>query len=68
MVARPSVRHRQPQHTPHGPAGDRFVTELRGNAYYVFDAKTGGIVGGPYRSREAAQSRADALQTTVARR
>ena len=44
------------------------MVELRGNAYYVFDAKTGGIVGGPYRTREAAQSRSDALQQTVTRR
>ena len=55
--------------TPHGVAGDRYVVELRGqHHYYVFDAKTGGIVGGPYREREAAQSRADALQATLARR
>lgn len=54
--------------TPHGIAGDRFVTELKGNAYYVVDVKTGGIVGGPYRTREAAQSRSDALQQTVVRR
>ena len=68
MVARPPVRRKPPQRTPHGIAGDRYVVELRGNAYYVLDAKTGGIVGGPYRTREAAQSRSDALQQTVTRR
>lgn len=67
-MARPSVRRRQPQRTSHGIAGDRYVVELRGTAYYVVDARTGGFMGGPYRTREAAQSRADALQQTVVRR
>ena len=47
---------------PHGIAGDRFVVELRGQHLLRHRSKTGGIAGGPYRRREAAQSRADSLQ------
>ena len=68
MVARQAVRHKKPDRIPHGIAGDRYVAELKGNAYYVIDQKTGGISGGPFRTREAAESRADALQRTIAGR
>lgn len=51
--------------TADGPAGDRYVVEVRANAFYVVDAKTGVIVGGPYRQRHDAQARADAWQRTV---
>jgi hypothetical protein len=63
---RTPVKRAEAKKTPHGIAGDRYVVELRGNAYYVVDVKSGGLFrGGPYRTREAAQSRADALQSTV---
>ncbi len=44
----------------------RTVVEVRANAFYVVDAKTGVIVGGPYRQRESAQAHADAWQRTWA--
>jgi hypothetical protein len=65
-MARQSVRsNKRDKRAPHGIPGDRYVVQLLGNAYYVIDQKTDGIMGGPYRSREAAQDRADALQRTI---
>jgi hypothetical protein len=60
----------------YGIAADRYVVELRGSQFFVIDAQTGGIVGGPYsargatavQGRAAAQARADRLNATVIRR
>jgi DNA anti-recombination protein RmuC len=51
--------------TPHGIAGDRFVVELKGRQYFVIDAKTSMVMGGPYSDRVLAQNRADALQRNL---
>jgi hypothetical protein len=51
-----------------GIPGDRYRVELRGLSYYVIDAATGGIMGGPWGSRDPAQQRADLLNVTFRRR
>jgi hypothetical protein len=59
----------------YGIAADRFVVELRGTQFFVVDAQTGGIMGGPYsargtmaaQGRAAAQARADSLNLTITR-
>ena len=68
MVAKAHVDRGRKARRPAGPAGDRYVVEIRANAFYVVDAKTGVIVGGPYRQRHDAQARADAWQRTVVER
>jgi len=60
VVARSSVTKKTGRKT--GIPGDFFRVEIKGNSYYVLDARTRVIVGGPYNTREAAQERADALQ------
>jgi hypothetical protein len=52
---------------PAGVAGDRFVVQLKGNWYYIIDAKTRLIAGGPYNTRWEAQEKADALERTKGR-
>jgi hypothetical protein len=59
----------------YGIAGDRYVVQLKGSSFFVVDAQTGGIVGGPYsargkmaaQGRAAAQARCDSLNATVTR-
>jgi hypothetical protein len=56
-----------------GLPGDRYRVELRGASYWVIDAATGGVMGGPWavrngRARERAQERADMLNMTFWRR
>ena len=54
--------------SPSSTASPRTATWSirRGNRlYYVIDAQTGGMVGGPYSMRDQAQTRADTLNSTV---
>jgi hypothetical protein len=58
-----------------GIPGDKYRVELRNAAYWVIDAVTGAIRGGPWRlregrteAREKAQERADMLNQTFWRR
>jgi hypothetical protein len=48
-----------------GIPGDVYRVEIRGNSYYVVNSQTRVTVGGPYKSRQAAQEKADALERTV---
>jgi hypothetical protein len=48
-----------------GIPGDIYRTEIRGNQYFVVNASTRVTVAGPFRTREAAQRRADELERTV---
>jgi hypothetical protein len=59
---------KKPQQTRHGVMGDLYSVQLIGNAYYVVRTTDGALYGGPYRERDTAQNRADALQRTVTRR
>jgi hypothetical protein len=47
---------------PPGPAGDRYVVEVRGRQFFVINASNGMVVG-VYSDRVSAQRRADALQS-----
>jgi hypothetical protein len=67
--AMPRRAAKRTDRTPVGIPGDQYVVELRGtSSYYVLDARNRGIMGGPYRTREQAQSRADMLNLTRSRR
>jgi hypothetical protein len=74
MTRREKAKETKPK--TYGIAADRYVVELRGSQFFVIDAQTGGIMGGPYsargamaaQGRAAAQARADSLNATVVRR
>ena len=64
MTRRAVPKEKSPKQ--YGIPADRYVVDLRGNRlYYVIDAQTGGMVGGPYSMRDQAQTRADTLNSTV---
>jgi hypothetical protein len=44
------------------PILQHYQVEIRGNSYYVIDTTNSALVGGPFKSREAAQRRADELE------
>jgi hypothetical protein len=51
----------------YGIGGDRFVTEVRGRQFFVLDADSGLVMGGPFPSREKAQEKADQLNANLGR-
>jgi hypothetical protein len=56
-----------------GIPGDKYRVEVRGSSYWVIDASTGAVMGGPWwvrggRAREKAQQRADMLNMTYSKR
>jgi hypothetical protein len=52
---------------PAGIPGDRYVVDLIGRQYYILDADTGLVMGGPSFSRERAQETADKLNANLGR-
>jgi hypothetical protein len=44
------------------PVLQKYQVEVRGNQYYVINTKTHVTVGGPFKTRDAAQNRADQLE------
>ena len=57
-----------PRSDRYNPVLQHYQVEIRGNQYYVIDTANRAIVGGPFRSRNAAQERADALEMRRPRR
>jgi hypothetical protein len=45
-----------------GIPGDVYRVQLKGNQYFVLNADSRVTVAGPYKSRDAAQRRADELE------
>ena len=71
MVARSTVGRDKRDDV--GIPGDKYRVELRGASFWVINADTGGVMGGPWRmrdgrAREKAQERADMLNMTFWRR
>jgi hypothetical protein len=50
-----------------GIPGDVYRVQVKGNQYFVVNADTRMTVAGPYKSRDAAQQRADQLERTKGR-
>ena len=50
------------------PVLQKYQVEQRGQQYFVVDTKTGATAGGPFKTRSAAQERADALDRRSWRR
>jgi len=46
------------------PVLQKYQVEVRGNQYFVVNTKTHVTAGGPFKTREAAQHRADQLERT----
>jgi hypothetical protein len=44
------------------PVLQHYQVEVRGNQYFVIDTKNVALVGGPFKSRTAAQEKADTLE------
>jgi hypothetical protein len=66
MTRRTKTTKKPPEQRDVGIPGDKYRVELRGqHLYYVVDADTRGIMGGPYSNRDQAQRRADQLNLTV---
>jgi hypothetical protein len=58
MVAMPLRRRRN-------PVLQRYQVELRGNSYWVINTRHHGVIGGPFKTRQKAQERADTLERTM---
>jgi hypothetical protein len=50
------------------PVLQLYQVEIRGNQYYVLNVQTRAISGGPFKTREEAQKRADELEKRSPRR
>jgi hypothetical protein len=67
MATKGAAKKAKKPERPAGIPGDVYRVQLRGNAYYVINEKTRVAMGGPFKTRDAAQRRADELERTAGR-